>query len=166
MTVNGYIRFCSFPGTHLSRSESAFFMASLELVRQSWEIHSVLSSVGAPSILGMAMSQPRFHSSLVHGVRRLTMARLVLITVASPSSKQSVYSTTFNCRRLVLDSGDIQSLRCYRAIEFEHAPREGGQRHKAYQVLNRLTNIGCYILLYSSPPDNLLAHLIVVITVA
>ena len=59
-------------------------------VRQSWKIHSVLISVGAPSILDMAMSQPRFHSSRVHLVRRLTMTRLLLITVPSSSSKQWV----------------------------------------------------------------------------
>jgi hypothetical protein len=53
-------------------------------------MHSVLTSVGAPSILDMAMSQPRVHSSRVHLVRRLTMTRLLLITAPSSSSKQWV----------------------------------------------------------------------------
>ena len=57
-------------------------------IRQSWKIHSVLTSFGAPSILDIATSQPQFHSSTVHLVRRLTMMRLLLITASLLSSKQ------------------------------------------------------------------------------
>jgi hypothetical protein len=51
----------------------------LRTVRQSWKIHSALTSVGAPSILDIAIAHPRSHSSTVHLVRRLTMMRLFLI---------------------------------------------------------------------------------------
>src|ERR1043165_5805785 len=56
--------------------------APLRTVRQSWKIHSVLTSVGAPSILDIAISQPWFHSSTLHLVRRFTMMRLFLITAS------------------------------------------------------------------------------------
>jgi hypothetical protein len=49
---------------------------------QRVKAHASLMIRGAPSILDIAISQPRFHSSTVHLLRRFTIIRLFLITAS------------------------------------------------------------------------------------
>jgi hypothetical protein len=83
--------------------------APLRTVRQSWKIHSALTSVGAPSILDIAIAHPRSHSSAVHLVRRLTMMRLFLITAPLPNSKQWTYGRLLTAH----DSFSIEEVLYY-----------------------------------------------------